>query len=144
MTLLYLIHRCSLTDHSYFPNATSRAAPHSNCTRRAIIETRPTVLCQMLLSCNRANGAISRTCYTRVRNNLILMMPHRRLGHRTHVARARLQHIRMIGREDCCGGTDDGAEGIVHFLRLGLVDGRLEGGTLRCRAGIGGDGDRRM
>jgi len=79
-----------------------------------------------------------------MRNHLILMVSHRRLGHRAHVASPRFQHIWVIRWQDSGRGADNRAQGVVHFLGLGVVDSRLERGALCCGCAVGGDGRVRV
>ena len=54
---------------------------------------------------------------------------------------------RVIGREDGGGGSNDGANGVVHLLGLGLIDQfvRHEGAGARIGGGgAGGDRDLRV
>lgn len=93
------------------------------------------------LASNRAHSPLLRTLNTGVRNNPILVVADCRLGDRADIASICLQHIRMVWWEDGGSGADDGAEGIIKLLCLGLVDSILEGGALGgCGRGDAGDG----
>jgi hypothetical protein len=75
--------------------------------------------------------------------HLLLVVPHRRLCHRAHVALVRLCGVGVVGRQDGRSGAHDGADGIVHGLALGLPYRRLQRGALgrEGRGGLG-QGDR--
>ena len=81
------------------------------------------------LASHRAHSALLRSLNARVRLNLALVVSNRRLRDRADVIRASFQHIRVVRRENGGRSADDRAEGIVELLRLGLIDGGLEGGA---------------
>ena len=83
----------------------------------------------MSLASNRADRILRSALYARVRNNLVLVMSHRRLSDRAHIALARLQHIRVVGRQHGGRGAHDGAQRVVELLGFGLLHGRLERGA---------------
>lgn len=89
-------------------------------------------------------GPIRRTLYARMRGHLVLVVSHRRLGNRAYIALARLEHVRVVGWKHCRRGADNGAQPIIHFLGLGLVDAGLERGARGCCCVVGGDGRVRM
>jgi hypothetical protein len=92
------------------------------------------------LSCDRAYGTVLRTLYTRMCHNLVQMVPDRRLCYRAHVARVRLEHVGVVGGEDCGSGADDRAERVVHLLSFGLLYVVLEDGALGRGGGGAGHG----
>ena len=83
----------------------------------------------MSLASNRADRILRGALYARVRNNLVLVMSHRRLSDRAHIALARLQHVRVVGRQHRGRGAHDGAQRVVELLGFGLLHGRLERGA---------------
>ncbi len=88
----------------------------------------------MSLTSDRAYSILCRTVYTRMGNDLVLVMTDGCLGDRADVFRASLQHVGVIGRKHRCRSTNDRAEAIVKLLGLGLFHGRLEG---RAGGGFG-------
>jgi hypothetical protein len=99
-----------------------------------------THFCLRRLSCDRAHGSILRTLDARVRHNLIQMVSNCRLCYWAHIARVGLQHVGVVGWEDCGSGANDGAEGVVHLLCFRLLDVVLEDGARSRRGGSAGHG----
>lgn len=97
----------------------------------------------LLLSSNRTYCTTLRTLNTRMCNHLVQMVSYRRLCDWAYVALARLEHIWVIGWENGGRCADDGAEGVVHLLGLGLVEVALQYGTRGCSSGGGGHGRMR-
>jgi hypothetical protein len=56
------------------------------------------------------------------------------------VALAGLEHVGVVGRKDSRSGANHWAQGVVHLLRVRLVDVGLEDGALGGRGGRGGHG----
>ena len=83
----------------------------------------------MSLASNRADRILRGALNARVRNNFVLVMSHRRLSDRAHIALARLQHVRVVGRQHRGRGAHDGAQRVVELLGFGLLHGRLERGA---------------
>jgi hypothetical protein len=79
------------------------------------------------LAGHRAGRSVSRARNAGVCGDLVLVVANGSLGDGADVLRASLQHVRVVGRQDRGRSADDGAETIVELLRLGLVDGLLEG-----------------
>jgi hypothetical protein len=79
------------------------------------------------LAGHRAGRSVSRARNAGVCGDLVLVVANGSLGDWADVLRASLQHVRVVGRQDRGRSADDGAETIVELLRLGLVDGLLEG-----------------
>lgn len=97
----------------------------------------------MSLASDRADRILRGALHARVRHDLVLMMTHRRLGDRAHIALARVQHIRVVGRQHGGGGAHDGAQRVVELLGFGLLHGGFERGA---GGGFGAAqaGDRRV
>jgi len=83
----------------------------------------------MSLTSNRAHRILRSALNAWVRDNLVLVMSHRRLSDRAHITLARIQHIGVVRRQHRGRGAHDGAQRIVEFLSFGLLHGRLERGA---------------
>lgn len=113
---------------------------NASCTARSLVSLDEESLSKLLLSRNWTDSAFLGGLYAWMRNDLVLVVTHCRLGNRAHVALLRLEHIWVVRRQDGCGSSHNGAQGIVHGLGLRLVDdGVLERGTLGCSRLVSGD-----
>ena len=83
----------------------------------------------MSLASNRAHRILRGTLNARVRDDLVLVMSHRRLGDRAHIALARIHHIGVVGRQHGGRGAHHGAQRVVELLGFGLLHGCLERGA---------------
>lgn len=79
-----------------------------------------------MLACNWADGHVTCCLQAGVGVHLLLVVSDRCFCHRAHIALLRLCSVGMIGRQDRGSGSDHGADGVVHGLTLGLLDGALE------------------
>jgi hypothetical protein len=83
----------------------------------------------MSLASNRAHRILRGALNARVRDNLVLVMSHRRLSDRAHIALARIQHIGVIRRQHRGRGAHHGAQRVIELLGFGLLHGRLKRGA---------------
>lgn len=83
----------------------------------------------MSLAGHRAGCALSRSLDAGVGGDLVLVVANGCLGNRANVLGASLQHIRVVRRQDCGRGANNGAESVIELLGLGLVHSLVEGGA---------------
>lgn len=75
--------------------------------------------------------------HTRMRMHFRLVMSDRRLGHRTHIVLLRIVCARVVRREYRRRSSNDGAYGVVHGLRFGVLDSGFEHRARGCDGGGG-------
>lgn len=81
----------------------------------------------MSLAGDWAHGAFLSALDAGVCDDLVLVVADCCLCDRADVLRARLQHVGVVGGKNGGSGANNGAEGIIELLGLGLLDSRLEG-----------------